>query len=142
MPPWIVTGVGGVAVVAGVVLFVAAPKFPAGCDRDTKICADAKDENKAKFAYDMPIAGAISLIGGGVLVAGGLLWHFLEPTGPVGGTAARLPASGRAMARRSRMRFMGKSGENGYNGERVPASTGGRVPGGRWRSRHVRCRMA
>lgn len=110
--PWLVVGVGGAAVVTGIVLHVAAPALPASCDPVDKSCVVRgpggveipdrrltpkqlediqKDRDTARFATDMPIAGTVCLIGGGVLVAGGLVWHFLEPTGPVAKAAAKLP---------------------------------------------------
>lgn len=91
VPPWIVVGLGGAAVVVGVVLFATAPKLPDGCVAATQKCtrnpgestADFADrQNRAGASQDQPLYGAITLAGGGVLIGGGLLWHFLEPTGP------------------------------------------------------------
>lgn len=84
--PWVVVGAGVAAVATGVVLHVVAPALPAGCDAASQKCApnapqDVKD--KAGLSQNLPLAGTVTLIGGGVLVAGGLLWHFLEPTGPM-----------------------------------------------------------
>ncbi|WP_146648071.1 tetratricopeptide repeat protein [Labilithrix luteola] len=106
--PWIVVGVGGAAVVAGAVLLLAAPKMPPSCDESTGNCTypptvnssnatqlqkDEFDQNRetAGRAVGMKQAGTITLIGGGVLVVGGLVWHFLEPTGSAetGATAKR-----------------------------------------------------
>ena len=86
--PWIVVGVGGAAVAAGLAVALTAPKRPTNCDEKTNQCTpgageDANDlESRAAHAHDQPIIGW-SVFGGGLaLVAGGLLWHFLEPTGP------------------------------------------------------------
>lgn len=94
IPPWIVVGLGGATVIVGIVVLATAPSLPAGCNNDNNSCS--KDptgkETDAAFktrqeqagqAKDQPIYGAIAIGGGAILVAGGLLWHFLEPTGPV-----------------------------------------------------------
>jgi len=105
--PWVMVGVGGAAVVAGVIVALTAPDLPEGCNREDETCGflDPKivenpmtpdqrkptDDERANLATRREIAGkAVSqpkigigiAIGGGALVAGGLLWHFLEPTGP------------------------------------------------------------
>ncbi len=89
--PWIMTGAGVAAVAVGVVLLATAPKLPGGCDEDTKKCTKRGDETDAEFAdrqseagrsVGQPLAGTIVTIGGGALVVGGLVWHFLESTGP------------------------------------------------------------
>lgn len=95
IPPWIVVGLGGAAIITGVVVVVAiAPDLPAGCNSDNASCAKdpagretkeafEKRQEKAGRAVDQPLYGALAIGGGAILVAGGLLWHFLEPTGPV-----------------------------------------------------------
>lgn len=98
--PWVVVGVGGAAVVAGAVLLLAAPAMPPACDESTGNCTYPpgvnssnatqrqrddfdQDRETAGRAVGMKQGGTIALIGGGVLVVGGLVWHFLEPTGSV-----------------------------------------------------------
>lgn len=114
--PWVVIGVGSAALVTGIVLLAVAPKFPAECSKNSENCNQppfelstnpnpkiAADENKkaqeaalkkvqnqATLAQGMPIGGVACVIGGGALLIGGTLWHFLEPTGPV--TRAKLPS--------------------------------------------------
>ncbi len=89
--PWFVVGVGVAAVGAGIVLLVAAPDLPADCEAGT--CTDVKGTQtedainvdrraEAGRHVGMTTGGVITLAGGGALVVGGLLWHFLEPTGP------------------------------------------------------------
>jgi len=91
--PWILVGLGGAAVVAGVVVLATAPKFPENCTRSTGTCAlnqgelresaSYKDrQERAGNAVNQPIAGGVIAGIGGAFVVGGLLWHFLEPTGP------------------------------------------------------------
>lgn len=89
--PWIVVGVGAATMVAGVVIFAAAPDLPAGCNKDNQSCSkdptgketDAafkKRQETAGRADAQPIEGiVVAAIGLGV-VGAGLLWHFLEPT--------------------------------------------------------------
>jgi tetratricopeptide (TPR) repeat protein len=100
IPPWIVVGLGGAAVVAGVVVLATAPKLPDGCIPETKKCPRLPAESDTAFqdrqdragaSQNQPTIGAVVLGGGLVLVAGGLLWHFLEPTGPVTSSAALKP---------------------------------------------------
>ena len=89
--PWIVVGVGGAAVVASVVLMVTRPSLPQNCSAETSTCTRAEGESSASYADDQNQAtnhvnrptialplGAVGL----ATIAGGLIWHFLEPTGP------------------------------------------------------------
>ena len=86
--PWIVVGVGGAAVAAGLVLALTAPDRPSNCDPVTNSCAQvpgrdaSEDSSTAARSKNQPVIGWAVLGGGAALVAGGLLWHFLEPTGP------------------------------------------------------------
>ena len=88
--PWIVVGLGAVGVAAGAVLVVTAPDRPANCDASTEKCtrlpgqSDAafrKNQEDAGTADSQPLLGYVVAGSGLALVAGGLLWHFLEPTG-------------------------------------------------------------
>lgn len=86
LPPWFVVGVGAAGVVTGVVLIAVAPALPATCDAKTRECSAAAtqaDRDQAGLSENLPLAGTLTIIGGGALIAGGLLWHFLEPTGPI-----------------------------------------------------------
>ncbi len=86
VPPWIVVGVGAAGVVTGVILLVAGPAFPDSCHKDTSKCDGAnaeKDQETASRSVGFQTAGTVFLIAGGGVTVGGLLWHFLEPTGPV-----------------------------------------------------------
>jgi hypothetical protein len=104
--PWLVVGLGGAAVVGGVISLALAPDLPVGCDKSTKECVylepnvsdkptgtqvlpsqqqkrDLADrQDTAGRSVTMPVVGVVLLASGGALIAGGLLWHFLEPTGP------------------------------------------------------------
>lgn len=90
IPPWIVVGLGGAVAVTGVVLLIAKPST--GCDLDAQVCTRGKDESEDAFKARQDdavrekawgIAGPVMIAGGLVVAAGGLAWHFLEPTGPV-----------------------------------------------------------
>jgi hypothetical protein len=89
--PWILIGVGGAFVVTGAVLLVSAPRVPPNCDESSGSCratsgesADtlARDRSQAGESIGRRSAGTISIIAGAGLAGAGLLWHFLEPTGP------------------------------------------------------------
>jgi len=93
IPPWIVVGVGGATAVAGIVLLAAKPNT--GCNLDTQECpegASTKTRNDAGTERAWGIAGPILIGGGLAIAAGGLLWHFLEPTGPVEKTGKLKPS--------------------------------------------------
>jgi tetratricopeptide (TPR) repeat protein len=85
--PWVLVGAGGAATITGVVLFLvgagkvsdAANKCPTrtNCDPST-----ADEGNNGRTLETVGgIAGGIGL----AAVAGGLIWHFVEPTSPTTG---------------------------------------------------------
>jgi hypothetical protein len=89
--PWVVVGVGAATVIAGLVVLLTAPSLPEGCAMASKTCAKIPGEDAATFAKRQETAGRSEaqptegLIVGGIglaVLGGGLLWHFLEPTGP------------------------------------------------------------
>ncbi|MDB4941827.1 MAG: hypothetical protein JWP97_1361 [Labilithrix sp.] len=96
--PWVVVGIGGVAAVTGLVVLLTSPKLPAGCDANNETCARLPGEDAAAYKErqdkagrhkGQPLIGGVILGAGGVVLLGGLLWHFLEPTGPVNTTTAK-----------------------------------------------------
>jgi len=107
--PWLVVGAGAIAVAVGIVVIVTAPALPDGCDRDRGTCSVRPGETKdppssslvernetAGKAKNQPIYGGVAVGGGVLLVGGGLLWHFLEPTGAKEGKAKFRPQLGPA----------------------------------------------
>ncbi len=89
--PWVVVGIGAATVVTGLVIVLTAPKLPTGCNDTTLTCVRTPGVSDENFARAQDQAGRadsqprLGLIVGGVglaVAAGGLLWHFLEPTGP------------------------------------------------------------
>jgi tetratricopeptide (TPR) repeat protein len=84
--PWVVVGLGGAAAAVGIVLIATAPSLPAECDHPNNKCDPGSSDtikSRAEASQNQPLAGGVVLAGGGALILGGLLWHFLEPTGPV-----------------------------------------------------------
>jgi hypothetical protein len=90
--PWIVVAIGGATLVTGLVMFAVAPPLPSNCTANHNTCrrdppteSDAElsaDQDKASQHVDLTKAATIAVIGGAVITAGGLVWHFLEPSGP------------------------------------------------------------
>jgi hypothetical protein len=88
--PWIVVGLGVATTAVGLVVILTSPSLPAGCTQATKTCQRNPGETASDFAKRQEDAGRSEvqptegLIIGGIglaVVAGGLLWHFLEPSG-------------------------------------------------------------
>lgn len=87
--PWVVAGVGAAGLVTGILL-VATASRPENCSADTRICVAREGQTQAELEADQSDAQAadnrrtLGLVVGGVglgALAGGLVWHFLEPTG-------------------------------------------------------------
>jgi hypothetical protein len=97
--PWVVAGIGGAALLTGAV-FLATYKSPNGFSRrgDKEACAldsfpSASDnghceniEGRSNSVTFRNVGGWL-VIGGAATLAGGILWHFLEPTGSESATA-------------------------------------------------------
>jgi tetratricopeptide (TPR) repeat protein len=107
VPPWLVVGLGGAAVVTGAILLVTTPKVPPNCDESSGSCrlisatattpAESmtqleNDRSQAGTAVGQQKAGLILIVGGVGVIGIGLLWHFLEPTGPVEKTGSTKPS--------------------------------------------------
>lgn len=89
--PWLLVGAGGAAVVTGLVIALTAPDRPAGCDEASKTCVRAPGQSAEDFAQvqedagradSQPTLGFVVMGAGAAVAAGGLVWHFLEPTRP------------------------------------------------------------
>lgn len=99
--PWILVGIGGAGVVTGIVLVATTPTRPSNCIQATQTCTRLEKQTEADFKADQEQAGradsqpvlgwAITGIGG-AFVVGGLLWHFLEPTGEKTTATAAVPS--------------------------------------------------
>lgn len=100
--PWIVVGIGGAAVVAGVVLFaVGAGDISTAenkCPQHSN-CPFPDAVNTGNTGRSLETVGVIAGSVGVAAVAGGLLWHFLETPGEpstTGATVAPVVAPGYA----------------------------------------------
>ncbi len=96
--PWIVVGVGAAtAVTGGVVYFVNRGDVPSECNFDSRSCATGSSpgvQKAAEEATSRANTGLVVGVVGVVILAGGLVWHFLEPTGPASSAeSARPPRS-------------------------------------------------
>ncbi len=96
--PWAVVALGGAVIASGLAVALTAPPLPAGCDADTRRCTPAPSETAQAFAQrqddagnstDQTIVGIVVAGTGGLIVGGGLLWHFLEPAEPRRGAIRR-----------------------------------------------------
>jgi tetratricopeptide (TPR) repeat protein len=87
IPPWIVVGIGGAAAVTGGILYLVGAGDVSSAEQ---LCGQAHTAcPKGSSAIDqgnhgksLETAGGALFIGGILVAAGGLVWHFLEPTGP------------------------------------------------------------
>ena len=52
-------------------------------------CLQSDEKSTAGRHRDQPRNGFIVMAAGGVAIVGGLVWHFLEPTGPKPATGFR-----------------------------------------------------
>lgn len=87
--PWVVAGVGAAGLVTGIVLFATASR-PENCSAETRTCVPRPGQTQAQLETDQSDAQAadnrrtLGLVVGGIglgALVGGLVWHFLEPTG-------------------------------------------------------------
>lgn len=93
--PWVVMAGGVVAIGTGIVLHAVSPALPPNCiSAEKNNCTPTpgsdveEDQKTAALGVNLRTGGTGTIIGGAVLVVGGLLWHFLEPTGPVEKTSS------------------------------------------------------
>jgi hypothetical protein len=110
--PWIVAGVGAAVAVVGVMSFVGAIKAhddvasesaAKGCTVGATVtCPAGVDATNLQTNLDgeraMNVLGAIFTAVGGAALVGGLVWHFLEPTGPARAGLVVTPALGAGYA--------------------------------------------
>jgi hypothetical protein len=84
--PWAFVGVGGALFVAGgITWLIGHSKYTTAlsdCMNMPNSCTDQMAVNSGSTGHTMMLAGGGLFIGGGVIAAGGLIWHFVEPTGP------------------------------------------------------------
>jgi hypothetical protein len=83
--PWVVTISGGVILIAGgSVLLAGYSKYNTATGHcPNNVCQQGTDfAAEGNSGLTLEHVGVGLLVGGGVVTLGGLLWHFLEPTGP------------------------------------------------------------
>jgi len=88
--PWVIVGVGGAAAIAGVVTyFVGSGDISTAttqCGGSTNPCnvhpAPPTAAGLVSTGNSLESAGGIMFYAGLGIAVGGVLWHFLEPTGP------------------------------------------------------------
>jgi tetratricopeptide (TPR) repeat protein len=89
--PWIVVGVGGAAVVAGVVLFAVGAGDISTAEKTCpqhNNCNDPNAQSTGNSGRTLETVGVVAGAVGVAAVAGGLLWHFLETPGAPSSTGA------------------------------------------------------
>jgi hypothetical protein len=89
--PWIVVGVGGAAVVAGVVLFAVGAGDISTAEQKCPVhgnCNDPNSQSTGNTGRTLETVGVVAGAVGVAAVAGGLLWHFLETPGAPSTTGA------------------------------------------------------
>jgi tetratricopeptide (TPR) repeat protein len=114
--PWLVVGGGVVLIITGAIIAATAPATPDNCDKAKEKCSvpvDPKtgvpvapqctgsngpncydldaDQQKAGTAKSQPIIGYGFIAGGALAIGAGLVWFFLEPTGPSTSSAKNGP---------------------------------------------------
>ena len=106
--PWVVAGLGAGMAAIGVLSFVGAIKAhddvasesaAKGCTVGaTVVCPAGVDPTNIQTNLDgeraMNVLGVIFTAVGGAALVGGLVWHFLEPTGPTHAAFLVAPAVG------------------------------------------------
>lgn len=101
--PWIVVGAGGVAVIVGAIVWASGSGEVSTAERDcpshTCTPGDSSDVSKGNDGRTLETVGWVAMGVGAAAIAGGLIWHFVEPTSPVASAAAHIvpvlaPASG------------------------------------------------
>lgn len=92
LAPWIVVGAGGAAAVGGVVLYAIGAGDVSSASQacpSRKNCSQTVTD-KGNNGRTLETVGAVLGGVGLAAVAGGLVWHFLEPTTPEKSTAAHV----------------------------------------------------
>jgi hypothetical protein len=88
--PWILAGVGAATVIVGVIIVATTPSRPPNCSKDNQTCTRTpgetddqlkSDQDRAGKADSQPVVGLGVAAVGALALAGGLVWHFLEPSG-------------------------------------------------------------
>lgn len=86
--PWIVAGAGGAVAVGGIVAFVVGSgevsSAESNCPNHKCPSGDAADVSKGNDGRTLETVGGVMVGVGAAAIAGGLIWHFVEPGTPSG----------------------------------------------------------
>jgi hypothetical protein len=86
--PWVLTAIGGAALIGGGVLWLIGhgdyTSAQSVCPMNICSGGSSSEESEGNTGHTLMDVGGLVFIGGGALAVGGLLWHFVEPTGPSG----------------------------------------------------------
>jgi hypothetical protein len=86
LPPWIVVGVGGAAIITGGVLYLVGSGNVSSAENNcpapshTGPNCTASDASSGNSGRTLESVGVVAGSVGLAAVAGGLIWHFMEPT--------------------------------------------------------------
>jgi hypothetical protein len=113
--PWAIVGLGAAFAASGIAIILTTPELPTGCDENLRTCRKLPNEtqqgyeqrqDQAGSSVDQPVIGGLLIGIGALIAAGGLTWHFLEPTEP------RPPTAGGIVPRLSP--WLGREGGGGF----------------------------
>lgn len=92
--PWILVGSGGLVAVAGVILLAVGSgdvsTAESHCMGAAHSCTDPAFASQGNDGRTLETVGVIGLVVGGAAAAGGLIWHFTEPTSKPTSAALRV----------------------------------------------------
>jgi len=81
--PLVVAGAGAVAAIAGTIMYgVGMSKVPSNCSVSSRECAAEPGDpafDQARSGVSLANAGLATAIGGGLVLASGLVWYFIQP---------------------------------------------------------------
>jgi hypothetical protein len=97
LPPWIVVGVGGAALITGGVLYLVGSGNVSSAENNcpapshTGPNCTASDASSGNSGRTLESVGVVAGSVGLAAVAGGLIWHFIEPTSSATATQTGKP---------------------------------------------------
>jgi hypothetical protein len=94
--PWIVVGIGGAALITGAVLYAVGSGKVSSAETDcgpshTGPSCTTSDASSGNTGRSLESVGVVAGSVGIAEVAGGLIWHFMEPTSSSGSTQSAKP---------------------------------------------------
>jgi hypothetical protein len=91
--PWVVVGIGGAAVIAGGIFVVLGSSKVSTAESHcaNRVCTSSQDVSDGNSGRSMETTGVIIGAVGVAAVAGGLIWHFMEPANKQPTAGSRKP---------------------------------------------------